>query len=89
MSELSADQAFALALQHHRAGRLAEAERGYREILRSEPEHADSLHLLGVIALQNGDFTSALSLVQRAVGLRPDAAVCRNNLGQVLDRLGR
>jgi predicted O-linked N-acetylglucosamine transferase (SPINDLY family) len=89
MSEPSADQAFALALQHHRAGRLAEAERGYRAILRSEPEHADSLHLLGVIALQNGDLTSALSLVQRAVVLRPDAAVCRNNLGQVLDRLGR
>jgi protein O-GlcNAc transferase len=89
MSELSADQAFALALQHHQAGRLAEAERGYREILRSEPEHADSLHLLGVIALQNGDFTSALSLVERAVALRPDAAVCRNNLGQVLERLGR
>src|SRR5215471_9832971 len=89
MSELSADQAFALALQNHRAGRLAEAERGYREILRREPQHADSLHLLGVIALQNGDPTSALSLVQRAVALRPDAAVCRNNLGQVLDRLGR
>jgi len=89
MAELSADQAFALALQHHRAGRLAEAERAYREILRSEPEHADSLHLLGVIAMQSGDLASALSLVQRAVGLRPDAAVCRNSLGQVLDRLGR
>src|SRR6478735_9197296 len=89
MSELSAEQAFALALQHHRAGRLADAERGYREILRREPEHADSLHLLGVIAMQRGDLASALSLVQRAVALRPDAAVCRNNLGQVLDRLGR
>jgi predicted O-linked N-acetylglucosamine transferase (SPINDLY family) len=89
MSELSADQAFALALQHHRAGRLAEAERGYREILQREPEHADSLHLLGVIELQSGNFTSALALVQRAVALRPDAAVCRNNLGQIFDRLGR
>ena len=29
------------------------------------------------------------TLVQRAVGLRPDAAICRNNLGQVLDRLAR
>jgi len=89
MLELSADQAFALALEHHRAGRLAEAERGYRGILQREPRHADSLHLLGVIALQSGDFTSALSLVQRAVALRPDAAVCRNNLGQIFDRLGR
>ena len=89
MPELSADQAFALALEHHQAGRLGEAERGYREILLREPEHADSLHMLGVIALQAGDLKSALGLVQRAVALRPDAAVCRNNLGQVLDRLGR
>jgi protein O-GlcNAc transferase len=89
MPEQSADRAFALALQHHRAGRLAEAEQGYREILRREPAHADSLHMLGVIALQTGSLESALALVQRAAALRPDAAVCRNNLGQVLERLGR
>jgi predicted O-linked N-acetylglucosamine transferase (SPINDLY family) len=89
MPKQSADQAFALALEHHRAGRLAEAERGYREILQREPEHADSLHMLGVIALQASDLESALTLVQRAVALRPDAAACRNNLGQVLERLGR
>jgi predicted O-linked N-acetylglucosamine transferase (SPINDLY family) len=89
MADLSADQAFALALEHHRAGRLAEAERGYRAILQRQPQHADSLNLLGVIALQSGNLESALALVQRAVMLRPDAAPCRNNLGQVLERLGR
>lgn len=89
MPELSADQAFALALQHHQAGRLPEAERGYRAILSREPEHADALHLLGVIALQTGNLATALALVQRASALRPDAAVCRNNLGQILERLGR
>jgi len=85
----SAEQAFAAALEHHRAGRLAEAERGYRDILRSQPQHADSLNLLGVIALQTGNFEAAFTLVQRAVALRPDAALCRNNLGQILERLGR
>ena len=89
MPEHSADQAFALALEHHRAGRLAEAERGYRAILQREPQHADSLHLLGVIALQTRNLASALELVQRAAALRPDAAACRNTLGQVLERLGR
>jgi predicted O-linked N-acetylglucosamine transferase (SPINDLY family) len=89
MPQQSADRAFAVALEHHGAGRLAEAERGYRAILQLEPEHADSLHLLGVIALQTGNLTAALALVQRAVTLRPDAAICRNNLGQVLERLGR
>jgi protein O-GlcNAc transferase len=85
----SAERAFAAALEHHRAGRLAEAERGYRDILQRQPQHADSLNLLGVIALQTGNLEAALALVQRAVALRPDAAVCRNNLGQILERLGR
>lgn len=89
MPKLSANQAFALALEHHRAGRLTEAERGYRDILLDEPEHPDSLHLLGVIALQTGNLESALALVQRAVALRPDAAACRNNLGQIFERLKR
>jgi predicted O-linked N-acetylglucosamine transferase (SPINDLY family) len=85
----SVDQAFALALENHRAGRLAQAEQGYRAILAREPQHADSLNLLGVIALQTGNFDAALTLVRRAVVLRPDAATCRNNLGQVLERMGR
>jgi predicted O-linked N-acetylglucosamine transferase (SPINDLY family) len=89
MPQQSIERAFALALEHHRAGRLAEAEKGYRAILERSPQHADSLNLLGVIALQTGNLDSALALVQRAVALRPDAAVCRNNLGQVLERLGR
>jgi predicted O-linked N-acetylglucosamine transferase (SPINDLY family) len=83
------EQAFAAALEHHRAGRLAAAERGYRELLQQTPEHADSLHLLGVVALQTGNVEAAYALVQRAVALRPDSPVCRTNLGQVLERLGR
>ncbi|HKF12183.1 MAG TPA: hypothetical protein VKB89_26260 [Xanthobacteraceae bacterium] len=39
----------ALALRHHRSGELAEAEVRYREILAIDPNHADSLHLLGAI----------------------------------------
>ena len=86
---LNVGEAFALALQHHQSGRLAEAERAYREILQAQPGHADSLHLLGVIALQTGNPEPALALIRRAVALRPDGAVYRNNLGQVLERLGR
>jgi predicted O-linked N-acetylglucosamine transferase (SPINDLY family) len=85
----SVDQAFTAALQQHQAGRLAEAEQGYRQILEQDPQHADSLHLLGVIALQTGHLDPALNLVQQAVDLRPDGALYRSNLGQVLEQLGR
>jgi predicted O-linked N-acetylglucosamine transferase (SPINDLY family) len=89
MQSADIDQAFALALEQHQSGRLAEAEQGYRQILQRQPDHADSLHLLGVVALQSGHLEPALALIQQAVALRPDGAIYRNNLGQVLVRLGR
>ena len=36
-----------LALEHHRQGRLAEAEQLYRQVLRSDPTNADALALDG------------------------------------------
>ena len=40
---------FAEALALHQAGRLADAEKIYNQILAMQPDHFDSLHLLGVI----------------------------------------
>lgn len=89
MPEISVDRAFSRALQQHQAGRLAEAEQGYRQILQRQPEHADSLHLLGLVALQTGHPDAALALVERALAVRPDGALYRNSHGHVLERLGR
>ena len=40
------------AMEHHRAGRLAEAERLYRGVCAAEPSNARAFHLLGVVAHQ-------------------------------------
>ena len=42
----------AVGLKLHQAGRLAEAEAWYRRVLAAQPNHADALHLLGVVAHQ-------------------------------------
>ena len=47
-------QALQIAIQHHRPGRLADAERVYRQILAASPNHADALRSLGLIAHQVG-----------------------------------
>ncbi len=47
-TEGDAGAAVAAAREHHRAGRLAEAEAGYERILHAHPDHADARHLLGV-----------------------------------------
>jgi tetratricopeptide (TPR) repeat protein len=72
------------ALRHHSAGELQAAEAMYREVLRLEPENADALHLLGVIAYQVGRHGLALKLVRRALDIDPAQARFHNTQGMVL-----
>jgi tetratricopeptide (TPR) repeat protein len=58
---------FAAGLAHHQAGRLAQAETHYREVLAAQPDHADALHLLGVIASRVGRHDVAVDLIGRAI----------------------
>lgn len=79
------------AVAQHRAGRLAEAEALYRQVLARAPNQVDSLHLLGVLANQRGDFETAVSFIQRAIAQKKAAPVAdfHNNLGIALGGLGR
>ena len=69
------------AVAHQAAGRLDAAEAIYRRILAVRPDHPDALHLLGVAALQRGDFANAVDLISRAVRVRPDDPAFHANLG--------
>ena len=80
--------AFEDALQHHKAGRLMEAERTYQQILATNPQHFDALHLSGVIAHQNGRYEEAVALMEKAVGRDPTAFPAFNNLGLTYRALG-
>ena len=76
-------------LAHHREGRLADAERLYREALRAEPGQPDALHFLGVVASQRGAAQEAIGLIARALALRPRDAAALNNLGNACRGAGR
>ena len=75
-------EALDLAVQWHRAGRFAEAERAYRQILQADPQHVDALHLLGVVANQTGRHALAVDCISRAIRSSPAHAVFHNNLGE-------
>ena len=80
---------FGLAVQHHQAGQLAEAERLYRAVLAAEPNHAGALNLLGVIAAQSGHGDAAVALIGRAIQLDAGNAGYHVNLGLAEQGRGR
>jgi protein O-GlcNAc transferase len=77
------------AFQCHQTGRLAEAERIYREILSVDPQHADATHLLGVIAHQVGRSDIAVDLIGKAIEINGTVAAYHSNRGNALKDLGR
>jgi hypothetical protein len=82
-------EAFKVALEHHQAGRLAEAEKIYRQILAHHPHHPDTLHLLGLIAYQVQRYDPAIDLITRAIALDNYNPVFHSNLGEALRAAGR
>ncbi len=77
------------ALEHHREGRLREAQAIYEGVLQITPNHPDALNLLGAIALDAGKHERAEGLIRRAIEIHPDAAAYHNNLGEALSALRR
>src|SRR5580658_9185369 len=77
------------ALVHHKAGRLNEAERIYRQILAIDATHADSLHLLGMIAYQAGRLDDATAMIGKAIAVDKTQAAYHLNLGTVFHAQGR
>jgi predicted O-linked N-acetylglucosamine transferase (SPINDLY family) len=81
--------AFAIALAHHEAGRLDLAQALYGDILAADPEHAESLHLLGLITAQNGRAAVGVAMIQKAISLAPGRAPHHNSLAAALRLLDR
>ena len=80
---------FAEALALQEAGQFAEAASLYRAILDRDPNHADSLHLLGLITAEQSDPEAGIVMIRRAMAIQPGRAVYHHSLGLGYHRLGR
>jgi tetratricopeptide (TPR) repeat protein len=75
------------ALELHRAGRLAQAQAGYGEILAIQPGHAEAINLLGAIAIQMGNPQTAVELFGKAIEIDPNNVAAYCNCGLALREL--
>jgi tetratricopeptide (TPR) repeat protein len=76
------------AMAHHQGGDLDQAQDLYEDILRHKPDHADALHMLGLLAHQQGRNEDARRLIAAAIEADDQNAFFHNNLGEVLRILG-
>ncbi len=79
----------ALAIGHHRGGRIAEAEPIYRAILATLPDHVDALHLLALVEASRGRNAEALTLLQRVIARNPRFAEALASCANVLNATQR
>jgi predicted O-linked N-acetylglucosamine transferase (SPINDLY family) len=85
----SIEQALAQAHRHHQAGRFADAESLCRQILAQQPDHAESLHLLGFLEHRAGRSEAGLALIRRAIQIEPNRPDFYCNAGVLLAALRR
>jgi tetratricopeptide (TPR) repeat protein len=77
------------ALALHQAGRLDDAEKIYKRILGARPDHFDSLHLLGVIFFQRGNYAKAVRQIDLALKRDANNVFALNNRGNALSEIKR
>ena len=77
------------AIDHHVAGRLAEAEAGYQSVLKTNSGDAAALLWLGVIMGQSGRFDESQKLLIRCARVEPRNALAQLNLGIANAALGQ
>jgi protein O-GlcNAc transferase len=81
-------QPIPLAQQLERKGKLAAAERLYRELLARQPRHPVALHLLGLLCHRTGRSREALELVKQSIAADPSVADFHCNLAVMLGAAG-
>lgn len=83
------DEALQIALDHHRAGRLTEAEDVYSRILQVAPKHPDVLYNQGFAQQMQGKLAEAIASYRRLLHVVPGFAAGHAKLGEVHLWLGR
>lgn len=86
---LSLAQAFKLAGEHARAGRLVQAEGILRQILKQRPNDPEALHQLAIVAHQAGKTPFAVQLIERALTVNPHVHVLQANIAEMYRRIGQ
>jgi len=77
------------ALEAHKQGKLKQAHDVYHSVLKTNPNHAQALHYLGLMAQQSGHSKDAIRLIEKSINILPNDIRAYNHLAQVYLSLGK
>ncbi|MEH2057468.1 MAG: tetratricopeptide repeat protein [Nostoc sp.] len=80
---------FQLAVQHHRANRLDEAEQLYRQVIAKQPDYSEALYALGMLAQHKGELQEAQKHLSAASQVQPNSVKIWFSLGNLLQAQGQ
>ena len=80
---------FKEAIDLHKNGQLEKAKNICLEILKSEPDNFNTLHLLGIIAFQTKNYQASEKILNKVIKIKPDFADAYTNRGIVLKVLNK
>ena len=84
-----ADSAVALAMQHHQAGRLAEAEAMFNLAIALDPRSVEAHHGLGRLLLERDELDQAMVQLRQALALRPGDTLTGMTMVTLLKHQGK
>ena len=79
---------FQLALNSHKKNNLKVAEKLYKEILETKPNHLEAICYLGTLFAQTKKLNLAKTLFYKAIKINPNNPSINNNLGNIFLELG-
>jgi tetratricopeptide (TPR) repeat protein/2-polyprenyl-3-methyl-5-hydroxy-6-metoxy-1,4-benzoquinol methylase len=85
----SVEQTFARAVTAVRDGKLAEAERQFKRVLRDQPKHVAALNLLAVVLTQLKRYPEAERYIKSAIAINASSDVTFYNYGLILRAMDR
>ena len=86
---LKIKQTLTLAYENHIKNNLDLAESLYNKILKIDPNHIDSIFLLGTLYLQKKNLDKAMKLFEEVIKVKPNHANALHNLAYALIEIGK
>lgn len=89
MPNPSIEETLQKGMAFHNNRQLIEAETCYREVLKVDPNNADAIYLLGLLAEAIGDRDLAADLISNAIAIQPSNILFHSSLAIILKLQGK